>query len=174
MITINYMAPAWDPDDRITVALELLGGIAFGPNSDIYQKLVVEQRRLQTLQGGFLLSRDPDFIQILAMVSDPDEVDAIKTELLAEVERFRDELVDEAKLADSKSAARYGFLMGLETHLGVDNSVSRAIVNTGGLEAINDYYRTLAEVTPEDLREAARRILEEQVRTIVTLTQTER
>ena len=64
--------------------------------------------------------------------------------------------------------------MGLETHLGVANSVSRAIVNTGGLEAINDYYRALAEVTPEDLREAARRILEEQVRTIVTLTQTER
>ena len=172
MVTINYMAPAWDPDDRIAVALELLGGIAFGPNSDIYQRLVVDQRRLQTLQGGFFLSRDPDFIQILAMVSDPNEVEAIKSELLAEVERFREELVDDVKLADTKSAARYGFLMGLETHLGVANSVSRAIVNTGGLEAINDYYRTLAEVTPEDLREAARRLLEQRVRTIVTLTQT--
>ena len=61
--------------------------------------------------------------------------------------------------------------MGLETHLGVANSVTRAIVNTGGMEAINDYYRTLAEVTPEDLREAARRILVENGRTIVTLTQ---
>ena len=173
MITINYMAPAWDAEDRITVALELLGGIAFGPNSDIYQKLVIEQRRLRALRGGFRLARDPNFIQISALVSDPDEVDAIRTELLAEVERFREVLVDEARLADTKSAARYRFLRGLETHLGVANSVSRAIVNTGGLEAINDYYRTLAGVTPEDLREAARRILEERVRTIVTLKQTE-
>jgi zinc protease len=171
LLTIAYMAPAWDPADRTAVALELLGGVAFGPNSDAYRRLVVEERRLQALQGGFFLSRDPDFIQILAMVSDPSDVDAIRGELLDEVERFRNELVDQETLADTKSAARYSFLMGLETHLGVANSVSRAIVNTGELESIEVYYRTLAEVTPEDLREAARRILVENGRTVVTLTQ---
>lgn len=171
LLTINYMGPAWDANDRHAVALELLGDIAFGQNSDIYRKLVVEERRLQFLQGGFFLSRDPDFVQILGMVSDPSDVEAVEAELLAEVERFRNELVDEKKLADTKSAARYGFLMGMETHLGVANSVSRAIVNTGTLEAINDYYRTLASLTPEDLREAARRYLVDNGRTIVTLTQ---
>jgi zinc protease len=171
ILTINYMAPAWEGTDREAVALEVLGAIAFGPNSDIYRKLVIEERRLQSLQAGFLLSRDPDFIQISAMVTDPSDVDAIGAELLAEVERFRADLVDEKKLADTKSAARYGFLMRLETHLGVANAVSRAIVNTGRLESINDYYRTLAEVTPEDLREAARGMLVERGRTVVTLTQ---
>jgi zinc protease len=171
ILTVNYMAPAWDATDRVAVALEVLGAIAFGPNSDIYRKLVIEERRLQFLQAGFSLSRDPDFIQISAMVTDPSDVEAIRAELLAEVERYRTELVDEKKLADTKSAARYGFLMGLETHLGVVNAVSRAIVNTGRLESINDYYRMLAEVTPEDLLEAARRILVERGRTVVTLTQ---
>jgi len=173
MLTINYMAPSWSPNDRMAVATELLGQLAFGQNSDIYRRLVVEERRLQFLQGGFYLSRDPDFVQILGMVSNPADVEAVREELLAEVERFRTELVDEQQLADEKSSARYGFLMGLETPLGAANSVSRAIINTGSLEPVNDYYRTLASITPEDIREAADRVLTEIHRTIVTLTQAE-
>jgi zinc protease len=173
MLTINYMAPSWSPNDRMAVATELLGQLAFGQNSDIYRRLVVEERRLQFLQGGFYLSRDPDFVQILGMVSNPADVEAVREELLAEVERFRTELVDEKQIDDEKSSARYGFLMGLETPLGAANSVSRAIINTGSLEPINDYYRTLASITPEDIREAADRVLTETHRTIVTLTQAE-
>ena len=173
LLNIAYMAPAWDPAGRIAVATELLGDIAFGQNSAIYRKLVVQERRLQFLQPGFGLSRDPDFVQILGMVSDPDDVEAVQAELLAEVERFRNELVDARTLDDAKSAERYGFLMRLETPLGVANAVSRAIINTGRLEPINDFYRTLQTITPEDLREAARRVLTEKGRTIVTLTQAE-
>ncbi|MDT8341526.1 MAG: pitrilysin family protein [Longimicrobiales bacterium] len=171
MVTLNWMAPAWSATDRQAVALELLGGIAFGPNSPIYRRLVVQERRLQALQAGFALSRDPDFVQVLAMVTDPADVQAIEAELLAEVERYQTELVDERTLADTRSAARYRFLMGLEAHLNVANAVSRAVVNTGALEPINDYYRTLRSITPEDLRRAAERILTERNRTIVTLVQ---
>jgi zinc protease len=105
------------------------------------------------------------------MVSDPADVAAIEAELLAEVERFKNEPVAEKMLADTKSAARYGFLMGLETHLNVAGAVSRAIINTGEMEPVNDYYRTLESLTADDLREAARQILTEGRRTIVTLTQ---
>jgi zinc protease len=137
----------------------------------MYRKLVIEQQRLQSLQAGFGLSRDPDFVQVMAMVSNPADVQAIEAELLAEVERFKNEPVSEKVLTDTKSAARYGFLMGLETHLGVAGAVSRAIINSGELEPINDYYRTLQSLTADDLREAARLILTEGRRTIVTLTQ---
>jgi len=171
MLTLNWMAPGWNATDRTGVALEILGDIAFGPNSDIYRKLVIEERRLQALDAGFGLSRDPDFIQVTAMVSDPADVQAVEAELLAVVERFKEELVDERKLADTKSAMRYGFLMRLETHLNVANAVARAIINTGELEPTNDYYRTLASLTAEDVREAARQVLTEGRRTIVTLTQ---
>lgn len=171
MLTLNWMAPAWSATDRTAVAIELLGDVAFGPNSDIYRKLVIEERRLQALNAGFGLSRDPDFIQVMAMASDPADVKNIETELLGVVERFKNELVDEKMLAGTKSANRYGFLMALETHLNVANAVSRAIVNTGELGPINDYYRTLASLTAEDIREAARQILTEGQRTIVTLTQ---
>jgi zinc protease len=171
MLALNWMAPAWSATDRTAVALEILGDIAFGPNSAIYRKLVIDEQRLQSLQAGFGLSRDPDFVQVMAMVSDPADVQAIEAELLAEIERFKNEPVAEKMLTDTKSAARYGFLMGLETHLGVAGAVSRAIINTGELEPINDYYRTLQSLTAEDLREAARQILTEGRRTIVTLTQ---
>jgi len=171
MLALNWMAPAWSATDRTAVAVEILGDIAFGPNSALYRKLVIEEQRLQALQAGFGLSRDPDFVQVLAMVSDPADVKAVEAEILAEVERFKSEPVAEKLLADTKSAARYGFLMGLETHLNVAGAVSRAIINTGELEPLNDYYRTLQSLMADDIQEAARRVLTEGRRTIVTLTQ---
>ena len=39
IIAINYKAPKWDPKDRTAVALEVLGQVAFGPNSAISRKL---------------------------------------------------------------------------------------------------------------------------------------
>ena len=66
---------------------------------------------------------------------------------------------------------KYGFLMGLETAQNVNNALVRPIVNTGGIEAINDYYHTLDSITAEDLREAARTYLLESRKTTVTLVQ---
>jgi predicted Zn-dependent peptidase len=44
---------------------------------------------------------------------------------------------------------------------------------TGRMEAVEDYYRTLAAVTPEDVREAARRVLVDESRTTLTMIQRE-
>jgi zinc protease len=72
-------------------------------------------------------------------------------------------------LADTKSAMKYGFLMRLETPQGINFALRPFVVFTGGVEAVEDYYRTLDAVTPEDLRAAASRYLVDSGRTTVTL-----
>jgi predicted Zn-dependent peptidase len=47
------------------------------------------------------------------------------------------------------------------------------VINTGGIEAVDEYYNTLGEVTREDVREAARRYLVENGKTVVTMVQAE-
>jgi predicted Zn-dependent peptidase len=64
---------------------------------------------------------------------------------------------------------KYSYLMSLETALGVCFSLRPAVSFTGGIEAIEDYYRTLSSVTPEDVRTAARQYLVENGRTTITL-----
>jgi zinc protease len=171
ILSINYKAPAWSPSDRTAVALEVLGQIAFGANSPLYRKLVLKERRAQTLVHSFDLQRDPYLASVQAMVSNPADVKAIDAEIRAEIQRFHQDLVDSKQLADTKSNIKYGYLMDLEAALDIAFGVMQPIVSTGRLEAIEEYFRTLEAVTPEDLREAARKYLTDSGRTTITMVQ---
>ena len=83
----------------------------------------------------------------------------------------QDRLPDAQRLEDTKRARRYGFLMGLETAGSVASATISFVVNTGGIEAIDEYYRTLESLTPEDIREAARQFLVDDAKTVMTMTQ---
>jgi zinc protease len=171
ILSINYKAPGWDPKDRTGVALEVLGQLAFGQNSALYRKLVLQERRVQYLAPSFGLSRDPYVVSIQAMVNNPAETKAIETEIMAEVKKLHEILVDAKKLADTKSNIKYGLLMSMETAQNVAFAVMQPIVSTGHLEALEDYMKTLQSLTPEDLREAARKYLVDTGRTTITMVQ---
>jgi zinc protease len=171
IISINYKAPAWDPKNKAGVALEVLGQAAFGPNSAIYRRLVLQQRRVQSLFPSFGLSRDPYLVSVQAMVSNPAESKAIEAEILAEVKKFHESAIDPKQLADTKSALKYSFLMGMETAQDVAFALMQTIVATGRLEPIEDYFRSLDAVTPEDVREAAGKYLVDTGRTTITMVQ---
>ncbi len=171
IVSVNWRAPAWSATDRQAVATEVLGRVGFGPNSAIYRRLVIEQQRVQFLNASFGLARDPAVVSLTAMVSDPADLKAVEAELLAAAASTRDQPVDPVQLQATKSNMKYGFLMGLETARGVAFGLIEAEVSTGGIEAIDDYYRTLEAVTAEDVQAAARAILADPGRTIVTLIQ---
>ncbi|NNG15567.1 MAG: insulinase family protein [Gemmatimonadales bacterium] len=171
VLTVNYKGPAWSATDKSAVAAEVLGRVAFGSNSDLYKQLVIEQRRVQYLREGFGLARDPSLLGISTMVIAPDDVPAVEEEIQATVRRFQEDLVDAQLLADTKSNMKYGFLMGLETAQNVAFRLIRYVINTGGIEAVNDYYRTLDTITAEDVRDAARQYLMEDGMTVVTMVQ---
>ncbi len=173
IVSINYKAPAWSATDTMAVALEVLGRAAFGSNSDLYRELVIQNRQVQFLSAGFGLARDPALVDLTAMVSNPADADAVEARILQEVERYRDELVDPQVLADTKSNMKYGFLMGLENAQDIAFSLISFVINTGGIEAVDQYYETLDGVTAEDLREAARTYLVPEKKTTVTLIQAE-
>ena len=171
ILTVNYMGPAWSATDKQAVATEVLGAVAFGSNSELYRKLVIDERKVQFLSGNFGLSRDPNLLSISAMVINPADVSYIEEEIARTIDVFQEELVDEKLFDDTKSSVKYGFLMGLETAQSVAFSMMTPVINTGGIEAIDEYYRTLGSVTREDVREAARTFLVENEKTVVTMVQ---
>jgi zinc protease len=173
VLTINYKGPAWSATDRMAVATEVLGEVAFGSNSDIYKQLVIQDRVVQMLGANFGLARDPALLGITTMVIDPNGVDAVEAAIQSTVDRFRTELVDQQMLDDVKSNLKYGFLMGLETAQSVAFGMIGYVINTGGIEAVNQYYETLDSITPEDVRAAAQRYLVDSGKTVVTMVQAE-
>jgi zinc protease len=173
ILSINYKGPAWSATDTVAVAAELLGRVAFGPNSELYRRLVLQQRRANALSAGFGLDRDPGLLSITATVNDAADVDAIESEIHETVRRFHDDLTDPAQLEAVKSNMKYGFLMGLETAQDVAFATIPFVINTGRVESIEDYFRTLDAVTPEHVRRAARQFLVDTGRTTITMVQAE-
>ena len=169
ILSVNYKGPAWNATDKMAVSAEVLGLVAFGANSDIYRKLVIQEQKAQSLDAAFGLTRDPNLLSITTLVTDSKNVTEVKGEIGRTVEKFRRDLCDEKLLRDTKSAMKYRFLMSLETAQGVDFALRPIVVFTGGIEAIEEFYRTLDSITPEDVRAAANRYLVENGRTTVTL-----
>ncbi len=169
ILSVNYKGPAWKATDRMAVAAEVLGLVAFGPNSAIYRNLVLQDQKVQSLEGDFELARDPSLLRVTTLVNDPGSLPAVEEEIKATAEKFRRDLCDKKLLDDTKSAMKYQFLMRLETAQGVCFALRRVAVFTGGIEAVEDYYRTIDSITQEDVRAAANRYLVENGRTTVIL-----
>jgi zinc protease len=169
VLTVSHKGPAWSAVDRISVATTVLGEAAFGRNSELYRKLVLRDQTVQMLRGDFSLQRDPYLLSVTAMVPSPSNIELVESEILATAAHFRDNRIEEARLDQVKRALRYGFLMGLETAQSVAFSLLGPVVNTGTLEAVEEYYRTLDALTAEDVQEAARRYLVQEGRTVLTL-----
>jgi predicted Zn-dependent peptidase len=159
ILSINYKAPAWSATDTMAVALEVLGRAAFGPNSELNRRLVLQERRAQYLSAGVRAvpgpgARQPDHHDHQpggrgrGESGDPGGGGAVP-----------DRAGGPATLDAVKSNMKYGFLMGLEEAQGIAFSLIPFVINTGTVEAVEDYFRTLDAVTPEHMREAARRYL---------------
>jgi zinc protease len=169
ILVVAHKGPAWSATNRLAVAVEVLGQVAFGSNSDLYRRLVIKDQKVQSLSAGFGLSRDPGLLTIITTINKPEDVPAIKDEIRKTVDSFRTAPCDPKLLSAAKSAMKYGFLMQLETPLGINSALRQFVVFSGGIEALEDYFKTLESISAEDIQAAANRFLIESGRTTVTL-----
>jgi len=169
MLSVDYKGPAWSATDRKTVAAQVLGMAAFGTRSDLYKKLIIRDRKAQSLMVEFGLKRDPGLLEVMAVVSDPSDLSMVEYEIGETVARFRKDLCDADLIEDIKQAIKYEFLMNMETPQGVCSALRPVVTFTGSIEAMESYWRTLESVTSEDVRAAAKIYLIENGKNTVTL-----
>jgi zinc protease len=170
ILAIAYKGEKFDPSDKSFVAATLLGDLIFGENSEIYQKLVIRQQKVQMLGADFGFNRDPNLWMIYSLVKDPKDVTLVRDEVYKAIDTYQTTLVNAKRLSDLKSRMKYGFLMGLDTPEKVAGGVARYIALTGGIEAIDALYKMYDRITPQDVQDAAKKFLMPQTRTVVTLT----
>ena len=168
-VCVAYKGGAFAPEDKVWVASLVLAELAFGETSDIYRELRIEQQRVENLQVGPATDRDPELWSVVAAIKDPNDVEAVLERIEQTVVKFRDELPDVAKVDAVKSHMRYQYLLGLDTANAVAGEVASFVGTGGDLARVEVLYDNLAAVTPEDVREAARRWLVDSGRTTVIL-----
>jgi zinc protease len=169
LVWIGYKGDAFDPSDKMVASAYLLADLAFGENSEIYKKLVIREQKVQWVEGDFGFNRDPKLYDVYSRVKDEKDIDYVIGEIDKTAEVFRTNLVSEKELENIKKRTRYGYLMRLDTPGRTAGGLARTIALTGGIEAVDKFYETIASITPEDIRAAANRYLQYERRTVLVL-----
>jgi zinc protease len=155
---------------RESAALQVVHGLAFGESSPLYQRLVVQERRLLELEswsGEF--SRDPHLFVAMATLAEGQSFEAILGAIQGELARFGAGGAEPARVEAVKSHLRYGLLGELDTPTAVADLVARTLAVGDDLASLDQYLAELAAVTPEDVARVAQQYLTEARRFVVTL-----
>jgi zinc protease len=170
LIAIAFRAPAYTDSAKDTAALQALAYLAFSPNSELYQKPVLQEQKADFLGGGPPIKVDPSLFEISARVKKPEDVDLVRDRILATIKTFQEKPVDAARLDAIRKRLRYSAAASMDSSDSVAAVLARYVALKRTPETMNALFDQYARVTPEDVRQAAAKYLVESGRTIVTLT----
>jgi zinc protease len=167
---IGFRAPAYSDEKKDKPALDLLGQIAFSETSDIYQKLVLKEQKLDSLSYIFEDRMDPELFFVSARVKDAKDMDYVRQQILDTYKRYTKELVPKAKLDSTRSRARYSFALAMNSSEAIANNLASYIGLRRTPATLEKLFAVYDSITPEDIRSAADKYFVDKHRTIVTLT----
>jgi zinc protease len=169
-IVIAYHGPAYTDTAKDSAALDALASLAFSSNSELYQKLVIQEQKADVLAGGIEDHVDPSLFTIAARVKKPEDLDYVRDQVLETVKAFSEKPVSAERLDAVKRHLRYSFSLRLDNSQAIAGAVARYVALRRTPETINRIYDIYAQLTPEDVQQMAQKYLIESHRTIVTLT----
>jgi zinc protease len=169
-VDVAFRGPAYSDTDKEHAALDLLQAYAFGENSELYQKLVLKEQKVDSLSASFSDRIDPELFYVESRVKDQKDVVYVRDQVLATFKRYTTELIPLPKLNETRSRLRYSFALSLDSSEAIAGTLAPYVALRGTPETINKLYALYDRITPEDIRAAAAKYFVDTNRTIVTLS----
>ena len=129
----------------------------------------MKEQIVDEFQPFFWLKKDPYLVGIAVRVTDETKVDEVKQRLLETFEKARSRSIDDKRLADVKSRAKYSFLQSLDSPNSIASNLAFMLSLDPSLESVDNYYEAMENVDQAQLTDVAERVFRPQGRTIVTL-----
>ncbi len=169
-ISVSYRAPAFSDVEKDKAALDLLSAIAFGENSSIYQKLVLEEQKAVFVAPNFDNHLDPELFTVFAQVKDEKDMNSVKDEIVGTYKRYAKELIPQKQLDETRSRLRYSFSLAMDSNDAIAGTLARFIALRRSPETIDKLFALYDSITPEDIRAMAEKYFTDNSQTVVTLT----
>jgi zinc protease len=169
MLFVGYHAPAFSTKSVDGPALEVLSELLFAERSRLHQQLVLDEQKVETLEGGEGRHVDPNLFLVLARVKQGKDMAYVESAIDKEIARIAAEGVNSKTLGEVISHARYGFAAQLSTPDHVALIGAEFLALDGRLAAIDEYFASLGQVKSADVQRVARTYFTPQNRTVVTL-----
>lgn len=171
-IAVAYRGPAYTDSNEETAALDAISRLGFDQTSPLYQKLVIEEQKVDALNASPPGNLDPELFGVLVRVKNAADLPSIQRQVIETAEAFASKPVDAKKLEALKEHLRYEFALQMNNSEAIAGTVAQYVALRRTPETINRYYDAYARLTPADIQNAARKYLIDKNRTVVTLTYT--
>lgn len=172
-IIIGYHKPdAKHPDDAVFDAItDLLAG---GRTSRLYKKLVKEKKISLTVGAfpGYPGYKYPGLFIFFALPAKGHSNAECEAEILAEIERMKDELVSLEELEPVKTRAKAALVRALDSNSGMASLLCYSQVITGDWKNLFKQLDKINKVTPEDIKRVMNQYFEKSNRTVAQLVTT--
>jgi zinc protease len=147
-----------------------LAAIAFGQNSDLYQKLVLKEQKADFVRPGFDDHVDAELFSVVARVKNPADMNYVRDQILQTFKRYTTEAVPQAKLDATRSRQRYSTALALDSSEAIAQFLAEYVALTRTPATVNRLFALYDTITPDDIRSSAAKYFVENSRTIVTLS----
>lgn len=170
LLMVAFHGPAFSETDKDLPSMKILGEIGFGQSSDLYQKLVVDEQKIDQLYPYFPDRIDPYLLTVMARIKDPADFWYVRDEILKTFAKFRLEPVSSQKLEHMKSRIKYGFAAGMDNSEAIAGALVPYFVKSRDPETINRTYRLYDTVNATDIMENANKYLTDKRLVVVSLS----
>jgi len=130
---------------------------------------VLQEQKVDLLDGEMTESPDPFLFTIAARVKKPEDVRYVQDQVLATLENFATMPVEKDRLEGVKQHLRYQFSLSLNNTEAIASAASRSLRAERSLGTIDRLYDLYARISPEDIQRVANKYFVAKNRTIVTL-----
>jgi zinc protease len=170
LVYVAFRGPAYSDYKKDKAALDLLAPIAFGENSDLYQKLVLKEQKLDSLSYTFEDRADPELFLVAAKVKDVKDTDYVRQQILGTYKRYATEPIPQVKLDSTRSRLRYEFALAMNSSEAIASSLAGYIGLRRTPLTIDKLFALYDTITPQDIRDMAGKYFVDNHRSIVTLS----
>ncbi|MEZ0311315.1 MAG: M16 family metallopeptidase [Myxococcota bacterium] len=170
LVWVAFHGPAYSPTNQRHAAMRLALDLYAGPTSELYKRLVEREQKIDTLYTEIPESVDAGLILIAARLKKVGDAVEVRDAILKAVGEARSALVPAQRLSAAKSAARYHFAKALDSTTSIAARVAESARFERRFGTTNQYYRTMAGITAEQLRDAARAVFTDENLVLATLS----
>ena len=168
-VTVAYRAPAFSETEKDKAALDLLAAIAFGENSDLYQKLVLKEQKAVFVGADSENHVDPELFSVIAQVKDEKDMNYVRDEIIKTYKRFTTELIPQKQLDETRSRQRYAFSMAMNSNDAIAGTLASFVALRRSPDTIDKVFALYDSITPEDIKRYAAKYFTDNNQTVVTL-----
>lgn len=167
---IGYKVPEFNDVSNDIAALNVISRLLFAETSELYQKLVLDEKLVDFVSGSSPSNRDPSLFRIYARVKKEDNVDKVKNLIFSAIDELKSNPVSPKKLNDIISNMKYSFIHAMDNPDDVASMIAYYVSLTNDPNSLNRFYSTISNVTPENVQSAAKKYFGSDGRNVVLLT----